>query len=86
MAVLMMGTSASYCGKCNTSADPGQLGHYTQLGYLHNGEPGCGEDWDSVELTTVTGSKEAMEKQILIAKTTWFKHLAHLEWTFFGKE
>ena len=86
MAVLIMDRSSSTCGKCNRSADPGQLGHYTQLGYLHNGEHGCGEDWDRVLLTTVTGSKEAMEKQILIAKTTWFKHLAHLEWTFFGKE
>lgn len=86
MAVLMMGTSASYCGKCNRSADPGQAGHYTQLGYLHNGEPGCGEDWDSVLLTTSTGNKEAMEKHIELLKATWFKHLAHLEWTFFGKE
>ena len=86
MAVLMMGTSASYCGKCNRSADPGQAGHYTQLGYSNNGKPGCGEDWDSVQIVSAYGNKKVMEEHIQLLKTIWYNHLAHLEWTIFGME
>lgn len=53
MAHLIISRSHSYCGKCRderrfSGASPAETGHYTLLGYgTQNGDPGCGEKWDS---------------------------------------
>ena len=56
------------------------------LGYSNNGKPGCGEDWDSVQIVSAYGNKKVMEEHIQLLKTIWYNHLAHLEWTIFGME
>lgn len=48
MATLLIGGSSSHCGNCRKSASPREEGHFTLLGYgPDNGQPGCGELWDS---------------------------------------
>lgn len=60
MAVLVIGSWSSACGKCNGSADPYDDGHNTMLGYGDsNGRPGCGEKWTAV--TSAYGDKGAID-------------------------
>lgn len=61
MAQLIMNRMDSRCGNCNESADPGEDGHYTILGYVKNGEPGCGEEWDSVSSDYINLPEQMIE-------------------------
>jgi hypothetical protein len=58
MATLIVGGYDSKCGKCNKSADPNESGHFTQLGYRDNGEPGCGELWDLVSFVYASSREQ----------------------------
>ncbi|QZE11728.1 hypothetical protein SEA_KARP_155 [Streptomyces phage Karp] len=48
MAQIIINRSESRCGNCGRQAFMEETGHYTVAGYKDNGEPGCGEVWDSV--------------------------------------
>lgn len=49
MAVLVVGSWMSRCGRCGRDADPHESGHYTLLGYgTDNGKPGCMAKWDTI--------------------------------------
>lgn len=61
MARLIINRTDSRCGQCNESASPHENGHFTILGYTHNGSPGCGELWDSVESDYINMGKQMTE-------------------------
>ncbi|XAO35335.1 hypothetical protein SEA_FRANCOB_164 [Streptomyces phage Francob] len=48
MAQLIINRSDSRCGNCGRAAYMEEAGHYKIAGYKDNGQPGCGEVWDSV--------------------------------------
>lgn len=48
MAQLIINRSESRCGNCGKPAFMEETGHNTIAGYKENGQPGCGETWDSV--------------------------------------
>ena len=82
MATLIMGRSASHCSHCGKSADPGEMGHYTKLGYIGNGDPGCGEPWDEVNLDFFLG-KERMKAQVDFIKSYMYPNLKDIPFTFY---
>ncbi len=69
MARLIINRMDSRCGNCNESASPHENGHFTILGYVNNGSPGCGELWDSVESDYINMGKQMIE---------WHFNMPHL--------
>jgi len=69
MARLILNRTDSRCGKCSKSASCHEDGHFTILGYTDNGQPGCGELWDSVESDYINMGKQMVE---------WHFNLTHL--------
>ncbi|AXH49274.1 hypothetical protein HWB76_gp128 [Streptomyces phage Blueeyedbeauty] len=61
MAQLIMNRTDSRCGNCNKPADLYESGHHTILGYTENGQPGCGEEWDSVSSDYVNMPEQMTE-------------------------
>lgn len=76
MATLIVGSSSSECKECDravNSANPGEKGHYIQLGYgSNNGKPGCGENWTAVEFVYI------MTRPQIEAFAAWHPHLIGL--------
>lgn len=48
MTLLIINRSDCKCDNCGKSANMYETGHFTQLGYVNNGSPGCGEIWTGV--------------------------------------
>lgn len=51
MATIVINRSESYCANCprgKCAALPWEPGHLTIVGYVNNGDPGCGEPWTAV--------------------------------------
>lgn len=86
MATLMIGYSSSYCQECAIADKPSdaalnEAGHYTVLGYMHNGEAGCQQKWDRVVYTYTVDMPR--EDAIDYFKKQW-PHLAGVpdeDWT-----
>ncbi len=73
MAILVINSSSSKCGNCHRGADPSESGHYTTRSYDKNlnGQPGCGEKWDSVMLPSIINSLETRE-QVIQRLRDWY--------------